>query len=315
MIRENIPLKKFRLSIFPLIITLELTLLVLFLVMPYYDTEFGMLSYGYSLFFGWLLAGLSLVTIIGLLLLFISTFNLTNSPAKEFFHSDKRIQMIGFSIIFIIFLQIVALAITQIYYALFYPDFTSLYLLIIALSLLLPVLLFFIANFEIEPVGIYALSKETPTRIQLTALWLLFLTGVMQIFATEWAFLIIGIIILIGTFFFFFLNRLAVTLIPIILLVHFAFSALMTVLSLIDLDALINTIKDLGYNFGITQAIIMTIVVFVIPGIISLVLGQSFFRKWLLSWVRSLHPEPEMEIQLQYVGEEEDEDEEEKEEE
>jgi len=305
MIRETIPLKKFRLAIFPLIMLLELALLVLFLVMPYYDTEFGLPSFGYSIFFGWLLAGSSLVVIVGLILLLLSAFKLTNSRAKEFFHSDKRMQMIGFSTIFVIFLQIVALAITQIYYSLFSPDFTSLYLLIIGLSLLLPVLLYYMANYEIEPEGIYALSHETPTRIQLTALWLLFLTGVMQIFATEWAFLVIGLIILVGTYFFFFLNRLAVSLMPIIMLVHFAFSVLMSILSFIDLDRLITTLQDIGYNFGLTQAIIMSVVVFIIPGLISLILGQSFFRKWLLAWVRSLHPEPEMEIQLEYVGEEE----------
>jgi hypothetical protein len=48
----------------------------------------------------------------------------------------------------------------------------------------------------------------------------------------------------------------------------------------------------------------MSVVVLIIPGIISLILGQSFFRRWLLDWVRSLHPEPEMEIQLEYVGDE-----------
>ena len=213
-------------------------------------------------------------------------------------------QLVGFSTIFVIFLQIVSLAITQIYYALFYPDITSIYLLILALSLFLPVLLNFMANFEIKPEITYALSEETPTRIKLTAIWLIFLTGVMQIFATEWAFLVIGLIILVGTFFFFFLNRLAVSLMPIILLIHFAFSVLMAVLSFINLSNLIDTIKSLGYNFGTTQAIIMSVVVLIIPGIISLILGQSFFRRWLLDWVRSLHPEPEMEIQLEYVGEE-----------
>jgi len=304
MIRENIPLRNFRLSIFPLIIVIELTLSVLFLVMPYYDSKFGALYDGYSIFFGWLLAGISLFVIIGVILLFLSTFNLTNSPAKEFFHSDKKMQLVGFSTIFVIYLQIVSLAITQIYYTLFYPDLTSIYMLIIALSLILPVLLYFMANYEIEPKTTYALSNETPTRIKLTAIWVIFLSGVMQIFATEWAFLVIGLILLVSTYFFFFLNRLAVPLIPIILLVHFAFSTLMTVLSFINLSNLIDTIKSLGYNFETTQAIIMSVVVLIIPGLISLILGQSFFRRWLLDWVRSLYPEPEMEIQLEYVGEE-----------
>ena len=304
MIRENIPLKNFRLSIFPLIIVIELALSILFLVMPFYDSEFGALSFGYSIFFGWLLAGISLLVVVGVILLFLSTFDLTKSPFKEFFHSDTKMQLVGFFTIFIIFLQIVSLAITQIYYALFYPDLTSIYLLILALSLFLPVLLYFVANFEIKPEITYALSEETPTRIKLTAIWLIFLTGVMQIFATEWAFLVIGLIILVGTFFFFFLNRLAVSLMPIILLIHFAFSVLMVVLSFINLSNLIDTIKSLGYNFGTTQAIIMSVVVLIIPGIISLILGQSFFRRWLLDWVRSLHPEPEMEIQLEYVGDE-----------
>ncbi|MHA1531553.1 MAG: hypothetical protein ACTSR6_06100 [Candidatus Heimdallarchaeota archaeon] len=304
MIRENIPLRNFRLSVFPLIIVIELAVSILFLVMPYFDSEFGALSYGYSIFFGWLLAGISLLVAVGALLLFLSTFNLTNSPAREFFHSETKIQLVGFSTIFVIFLQIVSLAITQIYYAIFYPDLTSIYLLILAFSLILPVLLYFTANFEIKPETTYALSKETPTRIKLTAIWLIFLTGVMQIFATEWAFLVIGLIILVGTYFFFFLNRLSVSLMPVILLIHFAFSVLMAVLSFINLNDLIETIESLGYNFGTTQAIIMSVVVLIIPGIISLILGQSFFRRWLLDWVRSVHPEPEMEIQLEYVGDE-----------
>ncbi|MBK5113269.1 MAG: hypothetical protein KGD59_02215 [Candidatus Heimdallarchaeota archaeon] len=308
MIRENVPLKNFRLAIFPLIIVVELTLSVLFLVMPYFDVEFGALSRGYSIFFGWLLASISLLVVAGAILLLLSAFDLPNSPAREFFHSDKKMQAVGFSVIFIMYLQIVSLSITQLYYALFYPDLTSLYLLIIALSLILPVLLIYMANYEMKPENTYALSHETPTRIKLTAIWLIFITGVMQIFAAEWAFLVIGLIILVGTYFFFFLNRPAVTLMPIILLIHFAFSVLMVVLSFIDLQNLIDTIKDLGYNFGTTQAIIMSVVVLIIPGIISLVLGQSFFRKWLLAWVRSLHPEPEMEITpFDYEEDEEDE--------
>jgi hypothetical protein len=309
MIRENIPLRSFRLAIFPLVIVIELTLFVLFLVMPYYDIEFGALSRGYTIFFGWLLAVISLLVIVGVILLLLSTFQLANSPAREFFHSDKKMQLVGFSVIFVIFLQIVSLSITQIYYALFYPDLTSLYLLIIALSFILPVLLYYMANFEMDPENTYSLSHETPTRIKVTTIWLIFLTGVMQIFATEWAFLVIGLVILVGTYFFFFLNRPAVSLMPIILLIHFAFSALMAALSFIDLDNLISTISDLGYNFGTTQAIIMSIVVLIIPGIISLVLGQSFFRKWLLAWVRSLHPEPDMEITpFDYTEEEEEDD-------
>ncbi len=304
MIRKTIPLRNFRLTVFPLIIVIELALSILFLVMPYFDSEFGALSHGYSIFFGWLLAVTSLLVVVGALLLLLSTFDLTNSSAKEFFHSEKKMQLVGFSTIFVIFLQIVSLAITQIYYAVFYPDLTSIYLLILALSLFLPVLLYYIANLESDPQTTYALSKETPTRIKLTAIWLIFLTGVMQIFATEWAFLVIGLIILVGTYFFFFLNRPAVSLMPIILLIHFAFSVLMAVLSFVNLSDLIATIESLGYNFGTTQAIIMSVVVLIIPGIISLILGQSFFRRWLLEWVRSVHPEPEMEIQLEYVGDE-----------
>lgn len=309
MIRENIPLQKFRLSIFPLIIVIEIALSVLFLSMPYYEIEIGVLSgRGYSLFFGWLLAIIPLFVIVGMILLFLSAFSLTNSPAKEFFHSDKKMQLVGFSTIFVIYLQIVSMAITQLYYVPFYPDLTSLYLLIIALSLFLPVLLFFMANFEVEPKAIYALSLETPTRIKLAAIWLIFLTGVMQIFSTLWEMLIIGLILLVVSYFFFFLNRLSVSLVPIVLIIHFVFSTVMAIISFLVLFSQMELLADITFDFGFTQQIIFTVTFLIIPGLISLLLGQSFFRKWLLAWVRSLYPEPEMEL-IQYDYSDDDEEE------
>lgn len=309
MIRENIPLQKFRLSIFPLIIIIEIALSVLFLSMPFYEKEIGVLSgRGYSLFFGWLLAIIPLFVIVGAILLFLSAFSLTNSPAQEFFHSDKKMQIVGFSTIFVIYLQIVSMAITQIYYVPFYPDLTSLYLLIIALSLFLPVLLFFMANFEVDPKAIYALSLETPTRIKLAAIWLIFLTGVMQIFSTLWEMLVIGLILLVVSYFFFFLNRLSVSLVPIVLIIHFVFSTVMTIISFLVLFSQMELLADITFDFGFTQQIIFTVTFLIIPGLISLLLGQSFFRKWLLAWVRSLYPEPEMEL-IQYDYSDDDEEE------
>lgn len=243
-----------------------------------------------------------------MILLFLSAFSLTNSPAKEFFHSDKKMQLVGFSTIFVIYLQIVSMAITQLYYVPFYPDLTSLYLLIIALSLFLPVLLFFMANFEVEPKAIYALSLETPTRIKLAAIWLIFLTGVMQIFSTLWEMLIIGLILLVVSYFFFFLNRLSVSLVPIVLIIHFVFSTVMAIISFLVLFSQMELLADITFDFGFTQQIIFTVTFLIIPGLISLLLGQSFFRKWLLAWVRSLYPEPEMEL-IQYDYSDDDEEE------
>ncbi len=310
MLRENIPLQKFRLSIFPLIIVIEIALSALFLSMPYYEGEFGVLSgRGYSLFFGWLLAIIPLFVIVGAILLFLSAFSLSNSPAKEFFHSDKKMQIVGFSTIFVVYLQIVSMAITQIYYVPFYPDLTSLYLLIIALSLFLPVLLYFMANFEIEPSATYALSHETPTRIKLAAIWLIFLTGVMQIFSTLWEILVVGLILLVVSFFFFQLNRLSVSLVPIVLIIHFALSAVMTAIAFLIMYSQIELFAGIDFDFGFTQQILFVVFVLIVPGLISIILGQSFFRKWLLAWVRSLYPETGMEL-IQYDYSDDDEEEE-----
>jgi hypothetical protein len=307
MIRQEIPLKKFRLSIFPLIILIEIALIVLFLAMPFYEVGTYVYSgQGYSLFFGWLLAVISLLVIVGSLLLFLSAFNLSNSPVKDFFHSEKRMQIVGYSTIFGVYLQIVSLAITQIYHTIFYPAEASTYLLILAFSLLMPVLLYFMANFETESEAIYALSDETPTRLKLSALWLIFLTCVMQIFSTLWEILIVGLVLLVVSYFFFQLNRYSVSLVPIVLIIHFVLSAIMTVVAFMIMYSQNELLADIEFDFGFSQQILFIVFVLIIPGIISLVLAQSLFRKWLLAWVRSLHPEPEMEITLEYVGEEEE---------
>ena len=69
-------------------------------------------------------------------------------------------------------------------------------------------------------------------------------------------------------------------------------------------------LAEITFDFGFTQQIIFTVIFLIIPGLISLLLGQSFFRKWLLAWVRSLYPESEMEL-IQYDYSDDDDEEEE----
>lgn len=303
MINESIKLKFFRLTIFPLIMIIELVLSVLFLVMPYFDTNTYSRAMGYQLFFGWLLSVLSLFAFISILLLFLSSFNYKESRFSAFFTDERKVQIIGYATVFLLYLQIVSLGVTQIYQAPFMRDLTPLYSLILGISLLLSILLYFLANFESVPTRVYAFSEESLVRFKLTAFWLIFLTGAMQLFATEWSILVIGLLFLVTSFFFFFLYRYSVILTPIVLIVHFAFSSLMAGISLSDIITLLENLNTGGIEVSHPQAITLSVFFLIVPAIISIVLAQSFFRKWVLAWVKEINPEPEMEVQLEYADE------------
>ncbi|NHK31919.1 MAG: hypothetical protein FK730_11245 [Asgard group archaeon] len=298
MIRENLSLKLYRLILFPVLILVELALLVLLLVMPFYSTSTLLKSPGYATIFGWLLAALALLSIVGMLLLIITSFELKGSKATQFFHDMKKIRILTIVIISIIFIQIAVLAITQNYYTIFDRSSTSITLLILALSLILPVFFYFIANFE-ERIIPYSLSTDVPLRLKLTTLWLVFLAGAMQILAIEWGFIIIGVFVLLTAIYFFLLNRYAAILTPSILLIHFTFSAAIGIVSLVNKEDFMQEIINTGGSITDFQVYAIVIFVFFIPGLISLILAQSFFRKWVLAWIRDVQPKPEMEIKLE----------------
>lgn len=298
MLRANLPLKLFRLVLFPVLISVEIALLVLLLVMPFYSVSTLLESPGYTTIFGWILAVLALLSIVGMFLLMITSFELKGSKATNFFHDMKKIRILTLVIISTIFIQIVVLAITQIYYTIFDRSTTPTTLLILSLSLILPIFFYFIANLE-ERIIPYSLSKDVPLRLKLTTLWLVFLAGAMQIFSTEWTFIIIGLLVLLTAISFFFLNRYAAILTPSILLIHFTFSTVIAIVSLVNKEDFMQELINAGESITNPQVYAIVIFIFFIPGLISLILAQSFFRKWVLAWIRDIHPKPEMEIKLE----------------
>ncbi|MBD3192042.1 MAG: hypothetical protein GF308_15450 [Candidatus Heimdallarchaeota archaeon] len=298
-------LKKFRLFFFPLLFLLELSLAVLFLILPFYEQSSGEAIRGYSLVFGWLLAIFALIIAFGTVLLFLSAFS-DQLSRFSLLSNQKRLRLITFIIIFLVFVQIVLLAITQIYYTPFARETTSTSLLIIGLSLLLPVLLFFAANFAADSSEIFALSTEAPLRIKLTALWMIFLVGAMQIFATQWEIVIIGLILLGSTYYFFFLHNYSFILTPTVLIIHGAFSALVSIFYFVNLTQQVMNFQEMGFEtFTATQAVIITTAFFVVPGLISLLLAQSLFRRWIINWIKETNLEIEEELILADYMEEE----------
>ncbi len=299
MSENKVTLFLFRIIFFMIIILLELTMSILFLVLPYYPLEGAIITVGYQTIFGWLLTSSSILIIIGSALLFSSAFTYTKDRLDEFFTSEKNIRIIGFSTIFLVFIQIVLLSTSQLYYTLYSSTIGYVYLQIIILSILPPISLYFLANFSTDLDKKYSLSKDAPLRIKLATIWMIFLTMATQIFAASWEFVIIGLGLLVTSYLLFYLYRTGATLAPIMLIVHFGFSVLMTVLSFVFMEETIQNLIASGEEITVPQAIILTTFVFIIPGIISIVLAQSFFRKWVLAWIKEARPEPEMAIKLE----------------
>ncbi|MHA1826911.1 MAG: hypothetical protein ACTSUA_09640 [Candidatus Heimdallarchaeota archaeon] len=299
MVKQLVSLQWFRRLFFPFIFVLELALFVLFLVLPYYQISPPSALPGYLTVFGWLLAFSSFLVATSSFLLFLSSFPFINASLQRFFQSERAIRILGFTSFFTVFIEIVLLGITQIFFTLFASNVTPMFMIIIGLSLLLPIFLYFIANFSSDPQNIYALSSEAPMRLQLTAFWLVFITAFTQIFATQWEFVVIGGLLLLSAYLFFFLYRSAVVITPSILLIHFVFSLVLGILSLVKQKEIIQELLASGETITVLQATLLSVFIFLVPGIISLLLAQSFFRKWVIAWIRDVHPEPEMEIQLE----------------
>jgi len=297
--QTTISLNWFRKTFFGLMIVLELTLTVLFLVFPFYHLSPPGILPGYRTPFGWFLAIASFVVVLCSLYLFLTSFSYAHKSISSFFHSETIVRAFSFVAFFTLFIEIVLLGITQIYFTLFSANLTPMFMIIIALSLVLPIFLYFIANFSKERETVYALSSEAPLRLQLTALWLVFITAFLQIFATQWEFVVVGLLLLLSAYLFFFLYRSAVVITPSILLIHFVFSAVLGVLSLVKQEELIQELLTTGETITPLQATLMSVFLFLVPGVISLLLAQSFFRKWVLAWIRDARPEPELEIKLE----------------
>ena len=217
--------------------------------------------------------------------------------------NDRNVQTIAYASVLILYAQIISLGITQLYQALFIRDLTPLYSLILGFSLFVPIILYFIANIESEPERVYAFSEVSLTRFKLIAFWMFFLTGALQLFATEWSIIVISMMFLITSFLFFYLYRYSVVLTPIVLIVHFAFSSLMAGLSLRDIPTLLENLNSSGLEVSLAQAITLSVFFLIVPAIVSAVSAQSFFRKWVFAWVKEANPEPEMEVQLEFADE------------
>ena len=284
----------------------EFTLVVFFLVFDYYSFESADAFPGYSLAFGWVLAIISFLIGIGLFLFLLYAFILPESKKKGYFSENKNITNIGLLTVFIIFIQIILVAVTLFFYSPLARSVAYTFVIIILISCISPFMLYYVANLDPESEKIFSLSKVTPLRIKLTTIWLLFLTGVIQIFSTNWTFLVVGLFILLASYFLFFLTRYAIVLTPIVLIIHFAFSVLMAVISLLDVEKLVSDFEVNGVILTELQAILFPVFIFIIPAIISVLLAQSLFRKRLLNWVKEIQPVEEMEIQKYYEEENEE---------
>ena len=94
MIRSDIPLRLFRLVLFPVLMLIEGTLLVLFLTQSFYGVDSPDVVPGYSVFWGWLLAVIGFLLIIDFLILFLTAFNYKNEKTMEFFSNSRTIRII-----------------------------------------------------------------------------------------------------------------------------------------------------------------------------------------------------------------------------
>jgi len=286
----------------------EFTLAVFFLVFKYHSFNSAEIFYGYTLPFGWSLAIVSIFIGIGSFLFVLYAFLLPEDKKKGYFAENKNVRNLGLLTVFLVFVQIILVALTLFFYSPLARSVSYAYVLIILFSCMTPFMLYYIANFETEK--LFSLSKDTPLRIKLTTIWLLFLTGAIQIFATEWTFLVVGLFILLSTFYIYFLSRYAIALTPIVLIIHFAFSVLMGVISLLRIDDMITDFAEGGVVLTEIQAILFTVFVLLVPAVISALLAQSLIRKWVLAWAREIQPVEEMEIHRYYEDDEEaDEDE------
>ncbi len=310
ILKENLTLKYFRLIYFPIHFLLEITLTVLFLIMPFSIQKGSFSTAGYTCVFGIILACTSFILAVGISYLFISVFQFRKEERAQFFNKEKNQKIFIISIVFLLLVRIGILACALVFQIPFTAEFdrTAAILVLIGISTIPPFLLHFLSNFEISPTRVFSLSKEAPLTIKIATIWLVFLTGAMQVFSTEPVILIISLIILICSYFFFILNRLAVSFSAIVLFIHAAYSFLVTGIIFANMEEQVAKFNEQGFDYTQTDALLVNIFFFLIPGVISLVLAVNFYRKSVTSWVRSLYPdsESEMEITNYYADEDED---------
>lgn len=305
LLRKNLTLKYFRLIYFPLHFIFEITLIVLFLVLPFYDVKKGIPVAGYASVFGIILASISFILAVGISYLFISSFHFKKERA-HFLSDEKSLKIVITGIIFLLLARIGILASSFSYQIPFSYDRTAATLLLIGTSTLAPFMLHYLSNFEVSPTRIFSLSKDAPLTIKIAMIWLIFLTGAMQIFSTQIAILVISLIILITSYFFFILNRLTVSLTAIILFIHSAFSFFFAGIVFANMNTQIAKFNEEGFDYSRTDVILVNVFFFLIPAIISLIIAGNFFRKSVTGWVRMLYPEDEMDIANYYDGEDDD---------
>lgn len=256
---------------------------------------------GYQNIWGWILAISSLLLFIGLLFVFLLNFSI-KGRFGELLENSTFSQGLVYFLAYFGLLRIGLISISLIYAIPLYPGPTPIFLLIFLLSFFPPILLYYLANSQSEK--IYALSKETPWSIKLTGFWILLLTGAMQILSSDTTvIMIIGVILLISSYFYFNLNLMFIIVTPIVLIVHTAFSAFFSGAILSNLEH-----PDIVISDSKNITIVFTILFFIIPGILSLLLASTFFFKKNQAWIRSIHPPDEMAISLyDYNEEKEDE--------
>ena len=297
MLREELTLKLFRFIYLPISFLVEITLTILFLVLKFYSNETADILPGYLVYWGWILASSCLLIAIGLVIIFLSSFKFKNE--QSFLYKEKPIEFIIYLLVFLSLARIALIATSLLFYIPFSPEKTAAYLLILALSIFPPLLLYYQANHNKKSEKVYSLSKEAPISIKVSAFWFLFIAGAMQIFSTEPVILIMALVFLLTSYFFFNLYPLAVSVTPILLLVHSAASIFFSVIIFTNL-----TNQDILAGYTPIEAIIVTTFFFTIPAVISLALTITFFRKKITNWVKEIQPKEDLEL---YYADEEDE--------
>ena len=308
MLREDIPIRIFRLIYFPIHFTVEIALVILFLISGFYNPITLKTTLGAVSMWGWILTLPSLFIICCIVLLFLSSF--TMKKANNFFTNEKNLQVIAYVLSYLSLARIALIPLSLLYIIPFGPSMAYANLLIILLSLLPPFSFYFVANFSKNPEKIFALSKSAPVSIKLTSIWLVLLTGLMQIFATNITILLISLTFLVVSYFYFNLYPLSVSLTPILMIIHSAFSIFFSVTIFTHLND-----QEILIDYTPPQVITITTLFFVVPAIISLVLAITFFRKKTLQWVKDIQPTEDIELYYQTDEDEEEEFEEELEEE
>ncbi|HUU79100.1 MAG TPA: hypothetical protein VMX55_12200 [candidate division Zixibacteria bacterium] len=128
------------------------------------------------------------------------------------------------------------------------------------------------------------------------------MTGIMQIFSTNLTILLVSLTFLLVSYFFFNLNLLSVSLTPILMIIHSAFSIFFSVTIFTHLQD-----QEILLDYTQPEVIVITTFFFVVPAVISLILAITFFQKKILSWVKDIQPQED--LSLYYKLEEDDEEE------